>query len=68
MAARFAAGTLYWTEFEVVPDHQGDRIMTGNADGNGTPAVLFQGDFGSLRGIAAGVNLIPVELMSIGVE
>jgi hypothetical protein len=63
-----AAGTLYWTEFEAVPNRQGDRIMTGNADGSGTPAVLFEGVFGSVRGIAAGVNLIPVELMDISVE
>lgn len=60
-------GTLYWTE------HSGysgsaDRIMSGNADGSGTPTVLHEGDFGSVRGIAAAANLVPVELTTFRID
>jgi hypothetical protein len=61
-----AAGTVYWADFD--PEGGSDRIMRGNADGSGTPTVLHAGDFGSVRGIAAAANLVPVELLSLGVE
>ena len=60
-------GTLYWTEHTTYSGSS-DRIMSGNADGSGSPTVLYAGDFGSVRGIAAAANLVPVELMSLSVE
>jgi hypothetical protein len=51
--------TLVWVEFQpgVWAPPYNDRVMTGAADGSGSPAVLFAGSFGSLRGIAAGANI-----------
>ncbi|MCW8984359.1 MAG: hypothetical protein OQK55_03385 [Thermoanaerobaculales bacterium] len=49
--------TLVWTEFEPLVTPYNDRVMTGAANGSGTPAVLFAGDFGQIRGIAAGANI-----------
>jgi len=48
--------TLLWTE--LVYQSSGGRVVTGAADGSGSMSVLFSGDFGGLRGIAAGVNII----------
>ena len=60
------AGTLYWVDFEY--SGTSDRIMRGPIDGVDPPTVLHSGDFGSVRGIAAAANLIPVELMGLSVE
>lgn len=60
-----ATGLLYWTEADNTGD---DMIMVAPADGSGTPIVLFSGPFQRLRGIAAGVNILPVELASFSVE
>lgn len=49
--------TLFWTEFEPNQAPSNDRVMTGAADGTGSPSVLHSGSFGQLRGIAAGANI-----------
>lgn len=51
--------TLIWTEFDPDPSTAAwdDRIMTGSIDGGLGPTVLFAGDFGQIRGIAAGHNI-----------
>lgn len=51
-----ADGFLYWVAFG---DGWGlDHILKAPIDGSGPIQVLYEGDFGSLRGIAAGRNLI----------
>ena len=45
---------LFWTAFG---DSFDDTIYTAPADGSGVPQVLFVGNYGSIRGIAAGRNI-----------
>lgn len=60
------AGDLYWVEFE--PQGTNNQIMRAPVDGVDPPTVLYSGNFGSVRGIAAAANLIPVELMGLSVD
>lgn len=60
------AGDIYWVEFQ--PQGNLDRIMRAPVDGGDPPTVLYSGDFGSVRGLAAAANLIPVELMGLSVD
>ncbi len=46
--------TLFWTAFG---NNFDDTVYTAPADGSGVPQVLFVGNYGSIRGIAAGRNI-----------
>jgi hypothetical protein len=53
--------TLFWTAFGYSND---DTLYTAPADGSGVPKILYKGNFGSIRGIAAGRNIHGVSLNS----
>lgn len=50
--------TLYWTEFHrsfLVSD---DRVMIQPLDRSVPPEIMYSGDFGGLRGVAVGSNIV----------
>ena len=51
------SGLLYWTEFENIGSPYNDHVIVAPADGSGTPTPLYSGDYGQIRGIAAGRNI-----------
>ena len=54
-----STNTLFWTAFG---DSNDDTLYTAPADGSGVPKILYKGNFGSIRGIAAGKNIHGVSL------
>jgi hypothetical protein len=49
-----ATNMLFWTAFG---NNFDDTVYTASADGSGIPAIVYKGNFGSIRGIAAGRNI-----------
>ncbi|NOR29062.1 MAG: hypothetical protein GQ540_11100, partial [Lutibacter sp.] len=61
-----STGMIYWTLFSISEGDYGDGdtnidyVFKAPADGSGSPELVYSGEFGGIRGIAAGRNLTGV--------